>query len=313
MAKKRKASPEVDQVDQHVDQPPTEVDLTGNQLAFCQALAADPERRPWLAAWRAGYSGGSPDAEPPPLKSAARKNLASQASRVLKKPGVQRYLADLDRKATEAFLASPEGQAVVERTQAMEAVEGEAVDLAAKNLGIMVSIAHHDMRSVVTWGPGWVEVKESAELTYEEQLLVREVRHDETTGKDGSLTVTTTVKLADRMPYVRMLEARLGKLPPKKHEVSGPGGGPVQHEARVDVGPSAPSDELIDEMARRVLGGVPATRARGDDGIPLEEIRRVLAAWEADGQTQHVSPAELFSEENWPETRTRYLDGDNDE
>jgi hypothetical protein len=215
---------EVDQVDPQGDRALNQVDptkLTAKQRRFVTELLKDPERNQSVAAWRAGYCGGGPDKEYPTDKR-KRQTVAQQASKVMQQPLVEAYYRELEEKATAAFLASPEGAGVREHLAARAAGEADLELLAAKNLAVMIAIAHHDIRSAVKWGPGRIEVTDSDDLSYEEQLLIREVRFDETFHKDGSRTDTTTVKLADRGPYMKMLEARVGKRrsSPSAHSMS---------------------------------------------------------------------------------------------
>jgi len=273
------------------------------QRAFAEQYVIDSEK-PLEAAWRAGYCGGSPDADPPD-ETPKRRRLADRAHRLLEHAGVLELIDELQTRAAATFLASPAGAAVVEA----EAHTADVVALAAKNLAVMVAVAHHDIRSAVQWGQGWITVTDSESLTYEEALLIREVKHEQRDFGEAGVVSTTMIKIADRAPYVKMLEQRVGKTAPIKVEHSGPGGGAVEHEHR--VGPAmAPSDELIDEVSIQILGVVPATRARPDDGIPAADVIRVLEAWELDGDALCEDPADLFRERNWEETRARYLVSD---
>ena len=105
-----------------------------------------------------------------------------------------------------------------------------------------------------------------------------------------------------------MLEARVGKIAPSKVEVSGPGGAPIETRSELALG--GPSSEILDSIARKVLGVVPATKSRQEAGIPLEEIRAVIERWSLDTDPHVTSPASLFAAEHWAETERRYLVGD---
>lgn len=295
----REGDPRVDEGDRDLRRT-----LTDKQRAFAEQYVVDPDT-PWAAAWRAGYAGGSAD-EDPPEETSKRRRLSDRAYRLLHHEGVKAYIDELQARAASAFLASPDGAVVREHLAAVEAGAADVEKLAATNLELITRIAHHDPRRVVSWSQEAIVVNDSKELEYHEAVLVKEVRHEDVYHKNGDVSHITTVKLADRAPYVKMLEQRVGKWAPVKVEHSGPGGGAIEHEHRAGA-VEAPSDDLIDEIALRALGGIPATRARQDEGLPAADVIRVLEAWELDPNPHCEEPADLFRDEHWEETRARYL------
>lgn len=276
--------------------------MTAKQRDLVEALVRDPDRCQWQAAWRAGYCGGGPDA-PFPEAKAKRQALGRTASEQLAKPRVKAYLDELEARATAAFLASPAGEVVREHVAARAAAEADIEKLAAAHMDVLTAIALHDPRKVVRWGQGWVEVQNSDDLTYAEAILVREVKHVEAFGEGGP-TTTTTVKFADRAPYVKMLGQVLGKFAPQRHEVSGPGGGPIEHHVGVEVAPDA---ELLEECAAELLGVVPASVSEQERGLAPDEVVAILKGW-ADDPEPHVGAVhQLFEGAALEESRARYL------
>lgn len=288
------ADPRPDDADPH--------SLTSKQRAFAEALVGDPERCGWRAAWKAGYSGGNADLPLPETKR-KRETLATSASRVLAVPHVRAYIDELEARAAAAFIASPAGAPVREHIAARETALADLEQLAAQNLGVLTAIALGDPRAVVKWGTGWVTVTDSSDLTYEQALLIKKVVHRQF-GESGSETL---VELADRAPYVKMLEQRVGKVAPVRHELSGPGGGPLDARLSVAV---APEGDQLDEVAWELLGVRPATVSGVEAGLSLDEIRTVLAGWHQDPDPHCTQPWELFEQDHWEESRARYLGDD---
>jgi hypothetical protein len=271
----------------------------------------DLDRLAWKAAWRAGMCNSLPDVEPEPslaTSGKARMNaLYVAGSNALKHPGIVAYVKELEQAAMERFLDSPEAEPIRQGYEEWRQRSLDAEAIERKNLAVILAIAHADFRSVVSWDDDEIHVRCSDELEYHEQLLLTEVTRDETTTADGDFVVTTKVKLADRAKYVAMLEKRFAKTAPQKVEVSGPDGKPLQTETKLNLGPSS---EVIDQIARDVLGIVPATQSRQEIGIPLEEIRAIIEAWSADPAPHVTTTVQLFEPEHWEETERRYLVGD---
>lgn len=280
--------------------------LTPKQREFANYLVSDAERCGWKAAWKAGYCGGDPDL-PYPDDDRKRKTLAQTASKTVAKPAVAAYIAELDARATAAFMAGPQGEVIREHVAAREAQQHEAEKLAALNLDVITAIALHDPRDLVQWDQTSITIADSKQLEYHQAILLKEVRHEDVFHKDGSTSHITTVKLADRAPYVKLLEQRLGKLAPIKHEVSGPGGGPIEAEIGVAVAPAA---EQLDECAMELLGVVPASVSEAEAGLAPDEVVAVIKGWSADPDPHVFQPWELFEEEHLGETMARYLGDD---
>lgn len=277
--------------------------LTPKQRAFANYLVSDAERCGWKAAWLAGYCGGGPG-QSYPDDDRKRKTLAQAASKTVAKPAVAAYLAELDARATAAFMAGPQGEVIREHVAAREAQQHEAEKLAALNLDVITAIALHDPRKVVRWGQDWVEVRDCEDLEYHEAILLRDVKHEDVTRENGDIVKTTYVKLADRAPYVKMLEQRLGKLAPVRVEHSGPGGGPIEHDVGVAVAPPA---EQLEECAMELLGVVPASTSEADAGLAPDEVVAILKGWSVDPDP-HVGQAwDLFEEQHLSESVARYL------
>ncbi len=263
--------------------------------------ATDPPRAAWECVWRSGYQGGS-ERSPFPEDAQRRKRLSHQSSKCLHNPTIAAHLAELDANAASVFAASPEGVAVREHAAQVELGRLDAEELAAANLQIIASIAHHDPRRVMSWTQTSIEVLDSNDLEPHEAILVREVRHEDIYAKDGSTTHVTTVKLAGRAPYVKMLEQRVGKLAPLRVEHSGPGGGSISHEHELEP----PTASVLVELARGLLGCVPASTV-SDDSVQLEDVVTVLRRWAADDDPEVLEPELLFNKDAWQETRARYL------
>jgi len=239
--------------------------------------ATDPSRAAWESVWRAGYQGGS-EGSPFPEDTGRRKRLSQQSSKCLHNPTIAAHLAELDANAASVFAASAEGVAVREHAAQVELGRLGAEELAATNLQIITSIAHHDPRRVMSWTQTSIEVRDSNDLKPHEAILVREVRHED------------------------MLEARVGKLAPLRVEHSGPGGGAISHEHELEP----PSASVLDELARGLLGCVPASTV-SDDSVQLEDVVTVLRRWAADDDPEVLEPELLFTKDAWQETRSRYL------
>src|SRR5690606_37513064 len=111
------------------------------------------------------------------------------------------------------------------------------------------------------------------------------------------------VKLADRAPYVKMLEQRLGHRAPIRHEFSGPGGGPIEVDATVE----AADAEDLEDVAMELLGVVPASVSETERGLAPEDVVAILKGWAEDPDPHVSQPWELFEGSGLEESRARYL------
>ena len=159
------------------------------------------------AAIRAGYS---------------QKTAASQGERLLKKAEVQQALS----------------RRMKAREQRTEVTQDRVVKELAK-------IAFGDPRNVMSWGPGGVTLKASAELTDDEAALVSEVS-ETTTERGGSLKLKTN----DKLKALELLGRHLGMFRDKV-EVTGKDGGPIQTQ-NADLDLSSLSDEELEALERLV-------------------------------------------------------------
>ena len=173
--------------------------LTPKQRRFVDEYLVDLNAT--QAAIRAGYS---------------RKTAASIGEENLRKPEIQAAIQ-------EAMKARQE------RTEVTQ-------DSVVKELA---RIAFGDPRNVMTWGPGGVKLKASAELTDDEAAFVSEVS-ETTTEHGGSLKLKTN----DKLKALELLGRHLGMFK-EKVEVTGKDGGPITTKSERDM----TDDELAAELA----------------------------------------------------------------
>ena len=111
----------------------------------------------------------------------------------------------------------------------------EAVELAR--------IAFGDPRRVMSWGPGGVKLRPSAELADEEAAIVAEVG-ETTTEKGGSLRVKTV----DKLGALRLLAQHLGMLGEGKVSVTVAAAGPRLATAALSAEDKLRLLELLDRI-----------------------------------------------------------------
>lgn len=80
----------------------------------------------------------------------------------------------------------------------------------------LARVAFGNSRAVMSWGPGGLVLRNSAELTEDEAALVSEVR--ETTTKDGG---SMALKTHDKMKALELLGKHLGMFDKKPEDQSG--------------------------------------------------------------------------------------------
>lgn len=112
-------------------------------------------------------------------------------------------------------------QALAKRMKAREQRTEVTQDRVVKELA---KVAFGDPRNVMTWGPGGVKLKDSAELTDDEAAFVSEVS-ETTTEHGGSLKLKTN----DKLKALELLGKHLGMFK-EKVEVTGKDGGPVESQ-----------------------------------------------------------------------------------
>lgn len=133
-------------------------------------------------------------------------------------------------------------QALSRRMKAREQRTEVTQDRVVKELA---KIAFGDPRNVMSWGPGGVTLKASAELTDDEAALVSEVS-ETTTERGGSLKLKTN----DKLKALELLGRHLGMFRDKV-EVTGKDGGPIQTKS-ADLDLSSLSDEELEALERLV-------------------------------------------------------------
>ncbi len=101
-------------------------------------------------------------------------------------------------------------------------------------------IAFGNKRSVMTWGPTGVKLKDSEGLTDDEAAQVLEVK-ETTSATGGSLSLKTH----DKVKALELLGRHVGMFTDKM-EVTGKSGGPIATKAERDL----TDDELAAELAR---------------------------------------------------------------
>lgn len=310
----RPTEPEFDQADDEVrdgsdlprekaDRGSTRSDLTEKRRKLVEFYISDPERCGWKAAWRAGYSGGSEYA-PYPEDKRKRQTLAQVASQTLADPAVQAYMAELDARATAVFLAGPQGAALLEHVESREVGLVEVEKLAAANLDQIIRLANFDPGDVFSLEDNQLSMVDWKELTLEQRQLIQSVKHV-ICPSCGFSPAGLEVKLESRRPYIEMIEKRVGKFAPIKHEVSGPGGGPISVEVE-----EAPDGEILDMCAHELLGIVPATVSEQERGLAADEVIAILRGWAADPEPHVGEVHQLFEGQHLEESMARYLGDD---
>lgn len=96
-------------------------------------------------------------------------------------------------------------------------------------LNELARVAFGNPRAVMSWGPGGLTLRNSADLTEDEAALVAEVR--ETTTKDGG---SLALKTHDKMKALELLGKHLGMFDRKPEEIDS--GEPAAIEVRVVSG-----------------------------------------------------------------------------
>ena len=104
----------------------------------------------------------------------------------------------------------------------------------------LAKIAFGDARRVMSWGPGGVVLRESADLDDDEAAIVSEVT-ETTTATGGSMKLKTH----DKLSALKLLADIAGAVV-RKTEVTGKNGGPIQTQEVRDMSDA----ELDAELAR---------------------------------------------------------------
>lgn len=179
--------------------------LTPKQQRFVDEYLVDLNAT--QAAIRAGYS---------------QKTAQEQGARLLSNVMVQAAIAECMKA----------------REQRTEITQDKVVKELAK-------VAFGDPRKVMSWGPGGLKLKDSAELTDDDAAFVSEVS-ETTTEHGGSLKLKTN----DKLKALELLGRHLGMFK-EKVEVTGKDGGPIQSQSAAPDLSSLTDDEL-EQLARLV-------------------------------------------------------------
>ena len=142
---------------------------------------------------------------------------------------VAEYLVDLNatraaiRAGYSAKTADRIGPELLGKTCVREAVEAAQKRREKRTeitqdrvLNELARVAFGNSRAVMSWGPGGLVLRDSAELTEDEAALVSEVR--ETTTKDGG---SMALKTHDKMKALELLGKHLGMFDKKQEDQSG--------------------------------------------------------------------------------------------
>lgn len=148
---------------------------------------------------------------------------------------VEEYLVDLN--ATQAAIragysqktAGWIGNQLLTKTHISECVQA-AMQARSEKTGVTAErvikelerIAFADPRSIMSWGPGGVVMRDSSELTDDEAAVVAEVAESST-----ETSRNLKVKLACKLGALEKLCKHLGIYAPEKHEHTGAAGGPL--------------------------------------------------------------------------------------
>lgn len=212
--------------------------LSPAERRLAQILASDTDVAMWVAGWKAGYCGVDPDGPEPKPGSPERKKLADSAGRARKRPHVQAEIQRLRNAAASDVVKAakngdPEAAAIVaarERTLDAAVAEQDAVTLGAGLLDLKLRAAQADMGDFADWGSDWATVKAKDELTPEQRQLIRKIQFHPTCGKCGAEHASpgVTLELEPRATFAAQATKQLGLDAPKKLEVAGKDGGPIQ-------------------------------------------------------------------------------------
>src|SRR3954454_25334280 len=144
------------------------------------------------------------------------------------------YSAGTARQMGAENLSKPDIQAAIAEARA---VRGRRTEVTADRVVLeLARVAFGDPRRVMSWGPGGVRLRPSAELADEEAAIVAEV--GETTTKEGG---SLRVKTVDKLGALRLLAQHLGMF----------------GDGRVNVTvATAPELGALQAMLLRVLGGL---------------------------------------------------------
>lgn len=181
---------------------------------------------------------------------------------------VEEYLIDLDpkRAAIEAGYSAtmaaskayqwvsngkvkPHVYAAVHEAQAKRSERTEITqDMVLQELALL---GFANAGEYFKWGPNGVTLKDSDELTREQQAAVSEV--SETITEKGG---TIRMKMHDKKGALVDIGRHLGMFT-DKHEFTGKDGGPIQYE---NMDQDERTQRIEDLIARRGIGADPATR-----------------------------------------------------
>lgn len=151
------------------------------------------------------------------------------------------------------WMQEPEVQAMVAEARAERAAKLNVTE--ERIIEIIASIANGDVREVVKWDASGVSiVHDSDTLTDDEAMMVAGIVVKERTDKEGNTTVTTDVKLQDRLRAVDML-ARIKSMYRDKVDIEVTGG---------------VADEMAELRRRRAERLAASNRARPIDAVVID-------------------------------------------
>lgn len=193
---------------------------------FVEAYVGEAAGNASRAAELAGYRGK-------PSKAGAR---------ALARPHVRELLAELARQAVATFATSPQGAALVERSQARAEAADRHAELAQRNLEELSAIGFSDITEVVRWQPS----HEGLVITFvASDLLPERVRRaiasvTKTVRPDG--TVEMKVTMHPKVAALQQLVKITGQAEPEKSEVN------VQGDAVVVMYPQNGREAALAEL-----------------------------------------------------------------
>lgn len=203
-------------------------DLNLQMRRFAEAVAAGMSGKD--AAVEAGYSPSS---------------AKNRAYKLLQRPDVRVYIAELTGQAASKALESEVGREIVARQEER---------IAREDLSDTMAEAIVEEFTEITWGdplPIWEacglakeQLDALANCTPAQRRMITKLKQTTSRDGEGSETVTLEITMRDRDRSLRALAQRAGVLVPvKRIEVTGKDGGPIESkEASVQVHLFAPDN-----------------------------------------------------------------------
>lgn len=293
--------------------------LTPLERRLARVLALEPEVPMWRAGWLAGYCGGDPSL-PEPQDNRTRDKLAKSAT---KARGRLRVQAEIDRlrslsaRGVRARAALGDAEAKVEaeaRERRLDALtaEHDVVQIGADLLQLKLNATFADVGEFVEWEGvehDGVVLKGSDDLTKDQRRCIQKVQFHPRCGACGADHEKPgfSLELVPKATFSAQATKHLGLEAPRKHEVSGANGGPIEHSVVVE---EAPDVDLLELCASELLGVVPASVSEQERGLAPDEVIAILKGWASDSEPHVGAVHELFEEAHLEESKARYLGDD---